>query len=152
VPPVIQRARVITKACGSRSLDSLRLGIFAMSFGGFTVYLRAPISACTARILLLISPAMAPGRQKIREQTRRVRRPRSSSSRQVELVALAECGLSASPPIRGSMVTSVQPASTATRWPAQTSYDLSKPLICTNDRKRPPCTSFTPGRSQHLSL
>ena len=30
--------RVITKACGSRSLDSLRLGIFAMSFGGFTVY------------------------------------------------------------------------------------------------------------------
>jgi hypothetical protein len=30
--------------------------------------------------------------------------------------------------------------------PAQISCDLSKPLICTNDRKRPPCNSFTPRR------
>ncbi len=47
---MIQRARVITKGGRSRSLDSLRLGVFAMSFGESTACLCAPTSALAAAL------------------------------------------------------------------------------------------------------
>ena len=53
--------RVITKACGSRSLDSLRLGVFAMSFGEFTVIFTSPSLLAGPEFSLLISPAMVSG-------------------------------------------------------------------------------------------
>jgi hypothetical protein len=139
VPPVIQRVRVITKACGSRSLDSLRLGGLAMSFGGFIVYLRALISACRARISLLISPAMVPGGQGL------VSRPGGYGVRDHQHRGKSSWWLwrsKALVPAHRSGGQWWRPYSQQVQqpWrPAQTSYDLSTHLICTNDRKRPRC-------------